>query len=79
LAISGANSFLSPAGVKGSTRPSLDAAAAFFAFWSDFFEDGAAAAAATFVASAFFYAASSFFNSLSLASIHSLSVSSANY
>jgi hypothetical protein len=60
LAISGANSFLSPAGVKGSTTPSLDAAA-------------------TFVASAFFYAASSFFNSLSLASIHSLSVSSANY
>jgi hypothetical protein len=57
--------------VKGSTTPSLDAAAAFFAFWSDVFEDGAAAAA-TFVASAFFYAASSFFNSLSLASIHSL-------
>jgi len=78
LAISGANSFLSPAGVKGSTTPSLDAAAALFAFWSDFFEDGAAAAA-TFVAPAFFYAASSFFNSLSLASIHSLSVSSANY
>jgi hypothetical protein len=79
LAISGANSFLSPAGVKGSSTPSLDAATAFFAFWSDFEDGAAAAAAATFVASAFFYAASSFFNSLSLASIQNLSVSSANY
>jgi hypothetical protein len=43
LAISRANSFFSPGGVKGSTASAslLTAAAAFFAFCSDFFEGGA--------------------------------------
>jgi hypothetical protein len=64
LTISGANSFFSPGGVKGSTASAslLAAVAAFFAFCSDFFEGGARALAASAFRAAFY-----FFNSFSLA------------
>jgi hypothetical protein len=64
LAISGANSFFSPGSVKGSRASTslLTAAAAFFAFYSDFFEGGAGALAASAFCVAFY-----FFNSFSLA------------
>jgi hypothetical protein len=64
LAISGANSFFSPGGVKGLTAFAslLATAAAFFAFCSDFFEGRVGALVASAFCAAFY-----FFNSFSLA------------